>query len=438
MCTFVPFYEIPIMNRYIYRSLLFLFSIALAACSSESETAVSSDCYISYFALGTLTRTTTASDGTTSTVSYNGSYYPMNINQISGEVTNPIPLQTNTDLSSVTASVTATGLVTYYTSDGEETYYTTSSYIDFRTPVKFRVYATDNSGYRDYTVTVKMRDKEEGSYDWETLDGTVLTGKQGRGAQPWKNGVLLVSADASDNIYAAQLTETAWGTETPCSGTAGILLDGLRNFAEKLWSSTATGDLLFSTDGVAWTPVTQDHVGDKVTLLAASSDFLYARLHNDADDPADRLAKSADGSHWTTETLDQSFALFPTTFSSVCYTLNGAPYLLVAGKTADGLVTVWKKDEKNDEEWVLMSKTGSGEFLLPWEDKMSLVYYKENLIAMKSQQDTTFISKDNGLTWKKNSKLVLPVKDQPFSVTSQGDYLYLFAGDKAYRAKINE
>ncbi len=438
MCIFAPFYEISIMNRYIYRSLLFLFSIVLSACSSESETEVSSDCYISYFALGTLTRTVTASDGSTSVVSYNGSYYPMNINQITGEMSNPIPLQTKTDLSSVTASVTATGLVTYYTSDGEETYYSTSSYIDFRNPVKFRVYATDNSGYRDYTVTVKMRDKEKGSYDWETLDGVVLTGKQERVTLPWNNGVLLVSADASSNIYAAQLTGEAWSTDTPCTGTAGILLEGLRKFAGKLWSNTATGILLFSTDGVAWTPVAQDHAGDEVTLVAASSDYLYARLHNAADDPADRLARSTDGSHWTTESVDQSLSLFPTIFSSVCYTLNGAPYVLVAGKTTDGRVTVWKKDEKNDEGWVLMSETGSGELLLPWEDKMSLVYYKKNLIAMKSQQDTTFISKDNGLTWKKNSNLVMPVKGQPFSATSQGDYLYLFAGDKAYRAKINE
>lgn len=432
------FYEIFIMNRYIYRSLFFLFCIALVACSTDSETSVSSDCYISSFYLGTLTRTTTDSEGTTSEVSYNGAYYPMSINQITGEITNTIPLLTNTDLSSVTANISAVGEVVFTTQGGEPTYYTTSTYIDFSNPVKFQVYATDGSGYREYTVTVRMRDKDAGSYDWETLDGSLLTGKQACCALPWNDGVLLMSADATNNVYTTQLTGTTWGMDTPCTGSAGLLLEGLRIFDGKLWSNTATGVLLFSTDGVTWTSVAQDHAGDEVSLIAASNNVLYARLHNDGDDITDRLASSDDGSHWTTETLDQSLSLFPTTSASVCYTLNGTPYVLVAGKTADGLVTVWKKDEKNDKEWVLMSKTGAEEQLLPWEDKMSLVYYKENLLAMKSQQDTTFISYDNGLSWQKNSELIMPVKGQPISATSQGDYLYLFAGDKAYRARINE
>ena len=68
-----------------------LASFVTSSCKDDDETVLTTDCYITSVTLGYVKRTiyTKTSDGRSDssyTVSYNGSYYPMRINQLDGTI----------------------------------------------------------------------------------------------------------------------------------------------------------------------------------------------------------------------------------------------------------------------------------------------------------------------------------------------------------------
>lgn len=430
------------MKRYFFCSLLLLTLVGLVvSCKSDDTTeAPNSYCYISSFTLGTLTRTVPNGDETT-TVSYNGSYYPMSIDQRAGIITNRIPLLTNTDLSSVTASISARGVVTYFTADGTETAYSSSARIDFTQPVHFRVTATDLSGSRDYIVTVVMREKEEGSYDWEPLTTGVAADREVKRALTVDETIMVWSTDATGNLYRSTLQDQTWGDENACTGATGAMLETLQTYNGQLWMSTTDSKLLTSADGIAWTKVAQAQDGDRITLMGASKTALYARVKNILKVEGiipDRLASSQDGMQWTTETMEKDLAFLPIASASVSFQgPTDSQWVIIGGVIASGDNVVWKKDETYDEVWTLMGQTGDHPYVFPWQTGTIIVRYHDMLIAMSGNDENAYVSHDNGITWKKDEQLQLPLTDPHFAATVQGDYIYIFGGSQAQRAHIN-
>jgi hypothetical protein len=82
-----------------------------------------------------------------------------NIDHYKQQIFNTTPLPAKCDLEHILASVVSknNGVVTIKSLTSDSLfYYSSTDSIDFSKPRIFRVYATDNSGYRDYTVTVNM------------------------------------------------------------------------------------------------------------------------------------------------------------------------------------------------------------------------------------------------------------------------------------------
>ena len=154
--------------------------LLLTSClnSDEIETTVYSDMAISTFTLGTLNRYlhTSSSTGTDSvySVTYAAGGYKMNIDQLEHTISNADSLLTGTDVAHVICHVTAknNGLVFVMPLDSETPVYFNSGTdsIDFTQPRVFRVYATDRSGFRDYTVSLNVRTQDAGVFSWTSAD----------------------------------------------------------------------------------------------------------------------------------------------------------------------------------------------------------------------------------------------------------------------------
>ena len=159
---------------------LFAAGLLLTSClsSNETEITVYDDMAIKTFTLGTLNRYlhTTSSEGEDSVykVSYSASAYKMNIDQLGHKISNVDSLLTGTDMAHVICTVTTKNNSVVYvkslTSDSLTYLSSGNDSIDFTAPRTFRVFATDGSGYRDYTVTLSARTQNAGIFSWTEAD----------------------------------------------------------------------------------------------------------------------------------------------------------------------------------------------------------------------------------------------------------------------------
>ena len=160
--------------------VLLLGAMTLASCLSSSDDNVTTynDMAIKSFKLGTLNRYlhTTSSKGVDSVykVTYSAAAYKMNIDQLNHKIYNTDSLLKNTDAGHVVCTVTTVNNGIVYvkslTSDSLKYFSSGSDSIDFRSPRMFRVFATDGSGYRDYMVTLNVRNQNAGEFNWIEAD----------------------------------------------------------------------------------------------------------------------------------------------------------------------------------------------------------------------------------------------------------------------------
>lgn len=435
------------MKRLLYSALAATMAILIAGCTKEDMNVVTptSDCYISSVVLGTMRRTVTSGD-TEYETTFAGSTYGISIDQVAGIITNITALPTRTNLSIVPVTITAKGSVVFAPKpedypdvqpDGWYTYTTSGGTIDFRSPVLFRAYATDGKGYREYEMTLTVREHEEGSYTWEELESTALQGRGARQAQPWQEGLLLLSADGEGKLHKTTFANGTWGADVLCTGTDDADVKSLMSFKDKLWMHTATGAVIYSEDGETWN--TTEQLNDyEVTLLAASEEQLYARIHSASSTPSDWVASSPNGTAWTEIPIEsgKDISQFPTTATGLSFKIGTTPYVLVAGEGNDNLASVWVRHEQENESWALMEPEEEV-LALKWLNGMTLVRYNNSIICLCGSQTETYYSPDNGLTWRTLKELVLPVTNANFAATAQGDYIYVFAGESIQRAKVN-
>lgn len=158
---------------------LFVLSLALTSClGSDDDTTTYDDMVIKTFKLGTLNRYlhTKTKDGRDSVykVSYSASTYKMNIDQINDTIYNADSLAIGTDIAHVICTVTTKNngaiFLKSMTSDSLSYFNSGSDSVDFTKPRIFRVFSTDGSGYRDYKVSLTVRQMKKDVFMWTTAD----------------------------------------------------------------------------------------------------------------------------------------------------------------------------------------------------------------------------------------------------------------------------
>lgn len=146
-------------------------SVLFTSClNDDEEVTLYDDIAITSFTLGTLNRyVKTTVDGETTTTKYTiaGSAYAMSIDQLNYRISNAVSLPAGTDVAHVVCTVSAmnNGFVTLMNADGQEIYFNTADSLDFTKPRTFRVYASDGSTHRDYTVTLNVT-ADEAEKSW--------------------------------------------------------------------------------------------------------------------------------------------------------------------------------------------------------------------------------------------------------------------------------
>ncbi len=166
------------MNKMTHKKILFWLLAALmslTSCNSNSdyEYTLYSDTAITGFTLGTLNRYI---NGTKYTLK--GSEYAMQINPYAKTVENVDSLPIGTDVAHVVCTVSSMNnggiIIKNLTDDNFVTYSSTDS-IDFSQPRLFRIWASDGTGYADYTVKVNVHQQDGNLFVWNQItDATTI------------------------------------------------------------------------------------------------------------------------------------------------------------------------------------------------------------------------------------------------------------------------
>ena len=398
----------------VFRNLgvLLVAPMLLASCLGDGDTeeiTPHSDVAITSFTLGTLNRDTHTTSSTTGNdtiirTTLTGSDYKMTIDQLGHQIYNQTSLPLGTDIKHVVCTVVSknSGWITLksMTSDSLSWYSSTDS-IDFSQPRTFRIFAIDNSGYRDYTVTLNVNATEGLDFGWTKMkDDDALAG--------WTAKKLVPFADTVKLVDDGVVMRAGKGYRINGQGYVEASED-LEN-----WSLA---------DGVVYTNANLKQ------LLGASSKELYA-LGNDG-----MLKVSADAyaKDWANETLDEAASLLPANniamISWPYASANNTDYVLMVGDAsyANNQTSVWRKlscyDTEANNKWVFMGLDDSNRYTLPVQEHLSLTCYNGHVLAIGDAK-TIYESRDQGLTWREESIYQLPtsVQGTQFSMTtdSQG------------------
>ena len=430
------------MKRLVY--ILIGFALLLAfvpACKEDEETALTSDCYISSFTLGALKRhvhyTDSTGHDTTYLISFSGSYYPLNIDQRAGTILLREPLPMETKINAVTATATFQGGLFYQpwdaNSDSTWTAFSATDSIDFSAPLRFRVYATDGSSYRDYYLRLDVRTSDPEKYTWEKVESDRCPADDPRRLVAWGESLFLMTQDASS------LTDP----------------HTLVVYHDNLWVSSADGQQVW-TKAHGDTDFMLYHTFEPATglaslrLFAGSENALYGI--GVTTDGQRGIYSSTDGSTWTAMTADADLSLFPEKPVALSYTqTNGNQRVLVVGQATDNETTceVWSLLEKSGEPWTYFTPAPDNPYRLPALQDLCILSYNDMLMAAGGPSadgryealETCYLSYDNGITWKAYEELTVPaeLKAQAgrISVTTLDDYIWFSVGTEIWRAHLN-
>lgn len=427
---------------------VFTIVLCLAGCkhgSDDDEVVYTSDCYINSAVLGTMKRTvyskTVAGKDTSYQVSFSGVLYPLAVDQRAQTITNITPLPTGTHLMALT-TFASQGLVVYttapVTNESVWTAYTTTDSIDYSAPLVIRVYAYDASSFRDYDMRLTVRTTDADNYTWQQQPNADVL--EGFAASQiiilnHKPALLCTATDGTTSLVTPTDDETSPWVATLCTGIANADPATLQQYAGLLWMSTNAGQMCFSADGVNWTAADAEL---PLYLFAASESQLYATA-------ADGIYCGDVSGNWQACEREADTPDIPTRLTGVAFVQdNGNSRVMAAGTADDATAQVWSLLEGSGEAWTLFSSNINNNYALPVLRHLRLLRYNGLLMAFGGNEKTAIIayySSDNGITWRKDKYFTMPVgfdnNATSFSITSEGEYLWVNAGQQVWKVRLN-
>ena len=386
-----------------YRVLYILFALSLTvtSCLKDNDTdsdVAYSDAAITAITLGSLncyTQTTSSNTGNDTVIKtvLTGSNYYMTVDQVNNRIYNNIELPQGTDLAHVLLSSISTKNNSIATmkdpSNGRYALISAYDSIDFTTPRIIRVYSSDLTYERDYTMTLTVSKTDGMKLGWKkTATETALEG--------WTDKVLVAFADSVRLVDRGVVVKD--GIAYRMNGTKVQQSSDLDN-----WQDVATADLSF--------------------LLGSASAELFAKGSDG------KMKHSVDnGVTWQDEALDEDASLLPTSQIAMTYwnytPIDSADFVLMAGTNQQGDVCFWRKvsqygGDYKGGQWVYMPIEAGNYFVLPQQNNLSIAYVDKVLYALGSNK-IVYTSRDQGLTWHQNSNYELPsdIQGTAFAMTA--------------------
>lgn len=343
------------MKRFSLRLCALIAGVAaLSSClkDSDDDTTTYSDMAITQFTLGTLNRythTVSSKTGNDTVIksTLSGSVYKMSIDQLRHRIVNTTELPVGTDIEHVICTVTAKngGVVALQsmTSDSLKWHSSTDS-VSFVQPRIFRVYATDGSGYRDYTVELNVSATTGITFGWrlEKTDDALAE---------WTDKKLVAVGDTvqlvdKDSIVGVSACERYM-----------IDHDGL---------------LKYSRDGgVSWQEETLDEDASLLPARGTATIVSWPYAPADNTDYVLMVGKSRQDNDPTMRVWRKI-----------------APYM-------------------GGGQWVYMPAGDLNHFPMPVEDNLSMACYDGTVLVIGDGM-VIYQSRDQGITWRTNSTYDLP------------------------------
>ena len=336
---------------------------------------------------------TTSSTGADSTykVSVTGSDYKFSIDQVNHSIFNADSLPQGTDVSKVLCSVTALNNGGVFVEDlvEEGSLLFVSDSIDFSVPRKFRVYASDGSGYETYNVKVNVHQENGDVFDWTRHTPSMELA----GMEELKAIIL----DGQLQVYGLQGDKTI-GYAT----NDGEKWEKLPDLADRnaysnmvvsdnvLYTTLRNRVLISTKDGKTWTELGEAPVLS-LSLVAASS--RYHILYGLASD-GNLWEYDVDGKKWNKDNYEAgaNISILPTDETAfVCYPAemtDDADYVLLAGTSEElkDIASVWRKIVEDDfqsldDKWIYMDRNDDDDFALPQLKDLVMIYYDNSILA---------------------------------------------------------
>ena len=376
--------------------------VLMASCLKSDEDTVTlyNDAVITGFTLGTMNKYV---DSTKTT--YTGSTYEFNINQnvatnifkdvtcIGRSIYNNDSLPLGTDLKHVLCTITTlnNGITIIENIDEPNvySYYSSTDSIDFTKPRKFRVFSSDGSVYNDYYVSVNVHQQDGNEFVWKLMD---------------------------DNW-------TAVPDALPLPAGIKQLLGG--STTEKYALSTDNKLMVSRDNGTTWQ---EDVVADDADMLP---------------------------------TRDLSLISYPMANT------DSVDYVLLIGnrevneQNNEATAMVWRKvvdysKQAPQAAWTYMERNAKSDSLaLPRMKNLTMVKYDDGILAFGAEgiggwdeppYAMIYQSRDNGITWKYNSKYNFPdgfenlLTTNVTAVVDNDNFLWLYCegSGQVWRGRLNK
>lgn len=399
-----------------------------------------------------VTNTDASGKDTTYTVTVDGDLYPFSIDHVNGEVYNRDSLPVGTDITKVTVNIGYEGYYIVYGEGDEMRYYSTTDSIDFTSPVRFTVYATDGVSNRTYYIRLNVHQNNPDSLMWKRPTGNNFPG-EGMTAQK--------AAVMNDRLYVlaqhngtTAMTSTllsdgkVWSTLTPVTGLADEAdCHTLTALADSLYL-LADGRLYSSADGITWNPY--NSTTTYTDIVAAADDKLY--LTN--GDTIILAGTPKEG--WTTiQNINKKvFPHSPSAVSSTLTTNHNITRTTLVGipeGTTDSCAVVWTK-LSTESVWTHYNNSRYG---CPLLKDLTVVGWKGKLYAFGGRSfnrnnviepfEAMFTSTDGGITWQRQSANHTGLPDELTGfegshscIVDDNGYIWLMAAEESavFRANL--
>lgn len=390
--------------------LLAMLTMGFGACSSDMEytsNVDTHDCALTKITLGTLKRTLQVTADSTYTITLNGGYYPLTIDQVNNRIYNVDSLPVGTDVAHVTfATLTSSGVTTIKSlTTGQDTLFATTDSTDFTVPRMLTVNAYDGLAKKRYEVKINVHKEEADSFVWKNVvnGNSQFAALQGghRTLGRADNALLVFGhTESGEQVLVVDPLGNVQASALPAGfQIASVVADPeRRNF----YALTAAG-FAHSSDGVTWNAINAPSTPD--VLLAVGSAGIYGMKDG-------AFCSSADGGQtWQADEADEPDSLPVKNLAgtvNVSRTDSRMEHIIVVGQTQKGKPIVWKRDidltGTNVFGWYCLPEiTGQQHANLPFVSNSALFTYDNTLWLLGQQADNTlapiYVSQDNGRTW---------------------------------------
>ena len=381
------------------------------------------------------------SDGrdTVSVKTVDMSSFLFTIDQATGEIYNNDSLLFSTNVTKVVTNITADGLLSLYVdSIADYVAYSNGDSVDFSTPRKMRVHSFDGQFYKDYTITINVHQVNPDKMVWSEWDAV-------EGVEPVRaielDGQMCLFGSKNGNPVVAKSEiggEPLWVVADVAGLPAAADFSTVQMYGSSLYA-IANGNLYASVDAVNWSLVLEGKALVSITVASDDAGKFVVAGENGFFCSNDAVSFVEAG------TVPEGFPMYGV--SALSYPLshnrNIIRYIAIGYDTPamDGKARVWSR-LSNETEWVDYENDGSS-YACPSLKGLSVVRFDNFLYALGGPGkadgvdvpafSSFFISRDNGITWKRPSDFYqcmdegLVGNESPFAVAvDSNNFIWIF------------